>query len=125
MPDVLLNKKKINLNGTVSTEVPLLYALTQEIQPIINEFLVELNHIEKCDIPSGKCSFPWCGNMKKLIAHSSICTDMECKECIMIRPLLLLHSISCSNSNCTLPFCSVLLSLPLHPSNIAMPGVFS
>ena len=107
--NMILTKKKIIMpspNGApVEMEVPLLYSMAYEAQPIVNEFLFELNHISECILTNNACPFPWCSSLKRIISHASICTDMTCKECIVLRPILLCHSMQCMKMSYILPFC--------------------
>ena len=111
---MILTKKKIIMpnpsSAPVEMEVPLLYSMAYEVQPIVNEFLFELNHISECILTDNSCPFPWCSSLKRIISHASICTDMTCKECIVLRPILLCHSMQCMKMNCILPFCNVSFS---------------
>lgn len=109
--DLLSTKKKIMVPDANNTptliEVPWLFSMAYETQPIVNEFLFELYHVSECGLVNGMCQFSWCPQLKRIVSHASICTDTQCKECVILRSLLLLHSIQCVNPNCSLPFCSV------------------
>ena len=102
--DVIVNKKKIH-NGTVEMEVPILYHMASETQPYVKNFLNEIKHVSECS--ETKCTYSWCENTKKILSHASICTDIECTTCVVMRPLLFLHSVCCTTPTCLLPFCSV------------------
>lgn len=68
------------------------------------------------------CHFSWCKELKKDIYHVSICTNVKCKLCIMVRPLILIHSLQCTKLHCSIPFCEVLSFLSIPCSAIATPG---
>ena len=94
--------------------VPLLYQRFREVRPLLKGFLFQLHHVSEC---TGPCSYPWCSPLKRDLHHASICTDMQCKLCSVLRLLLLLHSRCCNRPQCTLPFCLVrLVALP-HPQH--------
>ena len=93
--------------GSATVEVPLLYSILNETQPTLSEFLFELKHVSECIITTGRCRYSWCADVKRDVFHASICTDTNCKQCMALRPLFLIHSIQCSRSTCSLPFCAV------------------
>lgn len=108
-------KRKVSVmapnGGSTTVEVPLLYSILNETQPTLSEFLFELKHVSECFITTGRCRYSWCSDVKRDVFHTSICTDINCKQCMVLRPLLLIHSIQCSRPTCSLPFCAVCLFL--------------
>lgn len=111
--------------GTSEVEVPLLFSLVYKTRPFLKEFLFELCHISECVMANDVCHFSWCKELKKDIYHVSICTNVKCKLCTMVRPLILIHSLQCTKLQCSIPFCEVLLSLSIPFSAIATPGASS
>ena len=109
--DVIMIKKKIQ-NGPLEKEVPLLYHMAYETQPYVKKFLSEIDHVSDCN--QSKCTYLWCEPTKRILSHASICTDVECTTCIVIRPLLFLHSTCCTHPNCPLPFCPVVFFFSIH-----------
>lgn len=99
-------------DGTSEVEVPLLFSLVYKTRPFLKEFLFELSHISECVMANDVCHFSWCKDLKKDIYHVSICTNVKCKLCTMIRPLILIHSLQCTKPHCSIPFCEVLLPSP-------------
>lgn len=101
-----------SMNGSASgPSVPLLYQRFREVRPLLKGFLFQLHHVSEC---TGPCSYPWCSSLKRDLHHASICTDMQCKLCSVLRLLLLLHSRCCNRPQCPLPFCLVRLLAPPH-----------
>ena len=111
--------------GTSEVEVPLLFSLVYKTRPFLKEFLFELCHISECVMANNVCHFSWCKELKKDIYHVSICTNVKCKLCIMVRPLILIHSLQCTKLHCSIPFCEVLSFLSIPCSAIATPGASS
>ena len=116
--DMLSTTRTISMmaanGGSVTVEVPLLFSIIHETQPTLSEFLFELKHVSECFVTTGHCRYSWCADVKRDVFHASICTNTNCNQCMVLRPLLLIHSIQCPRANCSLPFCAVAVSLPIY-----------
>jgi hypothetical protein len=93
--------------GYTEIQLPLFYSIFSKTHQILGEILSELVHVSECALTNGRCNNSWCADLKRDIYHASICTDTQCKQCIILRVLLFLHSMQCRQMNCLLPFCSV------------------
>lgn len=109
-----------------------LLALVSENNSLLTQCLEQLNHVSHCHKLEGECTFPLCLTIKRDVYdngvclsssyHTSNCTDENCSTCLLMRPLILLHSINCKEEGCQISLCSVRLAPPLHPSAITLPG---
>ena len=62
-----------------------------------------LQHALNCSNPS--CILPLCVNTKLKLQHSRGCENLNCTICQEVRYLASLHSESCVDYNCRIPFC--------------------